>query len=229
MGANPVLSFDRAMSLSPRVISCSWGYHLQGATVLPSPLVPLRLRILSAVAAGVTVVFAAGNGQLAFPGMMPEVISAGGVYIDNAGNARASNYASSFISSIFPGRRVPDFCGLVGMSPGANYIMLPIQKGCSIDTSLSGAPFPGKDETAANDAWGVFSGTSAAAPQVAGLCALLLHKNPSLTPAQVKAALRSTARDVVAGSSAMGHPAGPGIDLATGTGLVDGLAAWSAV
>ena len=229
MGANPVLSFDRALSLSPRVISCSWGYDLSGAATLPAALLPLRLRILNAVAAGVTVVFSAGNGHVAFPGMMPEVISAGGVFVDNAGNMRASNYASSFISAIFPGRRVPDFCGLVGMAPGANYIMLPIQKSCSIDTGLSGVPFPGKDETASNDAWGVFSGTSAAAPQIAGLCALLLQKNPSLTPAQIKAALRGTARDVAVGNSFMGHPAGPGIDLATGTGLVDGLAAWTAV
>ncbi|HMF49140.1 MAG TPA: hypothetical protein VK603_10870, partial [Candidatus Saccharimonadales bacterium] len=57
MGNNPVLSFDRAMSIGPRIISCSWGFHLPGVTTLPPGLVPLRLRILSAVASGVTVVF----------------------------------------------------------------------------------------------------------------------------------------------------------------------------
>jgi hypothetical protein len=55
MGANAVLSFDRAIALGPRVISCSWGFHLPGVTTLPPALVPLRLRILSAVAAGITV------------------------------------------------------------------------------------------------------------------------------------------------------------------------------
>src|SRR5262249_29435730 len=159
----------------PQVISCSWGFHLPGVTVLPLPLVPLRLRILATVAAGVTVVFSAGNGHVAFPAMMPEVIAAGGVFVDQAANMRASSYASSFSSLTFPGRRVPDFCGLVGMPPHAMYIMLPIPAGSNIDTSFGGTPFPNKDETTTNDAWGVFSGTSAAAPQVAGVCALLLQ------------------------------------------------------
>ncbi len=42
-------------------------------------------------------------------------------------------------------------------------------------------------------AW--FGGTSAAAPHVAGSVALLLQKEPSLSPAQVKERLRSSARD----------------------------------
>jgi subtilisin family serine protease len=229
MGANPVLAFDRAMALAPRVISCSWGFHLPGVTSLPVPLIPLRLRVLSAVAAGVTVVFSGGNGHVAFPAMMPEVIAVGGVYADNAGKLRASDYASSFMSLIFPGRRVPDFCGLVGLAPGAHYIMLPIPRGCAIDTTLAGLPFPNKDETAASDGWGVFSGTSAAAPQVAGICALLIQKDSTLTPAHVKASLRSTAQDVTVGTSSMGESAGPGVDPATGAGLVDALRAWLSV
>jgi subtilisin family serine protease len=226
MGGNPVLSFDRAMSLAPKVISNSWGYHLPGVTTLPAPLVPLRLRILSVIAAGVTVVFSAGNGHVGFPGMMPEVISVGGVYADQNVALRASNYASSFMSLIYPGRRVPDFCGLVGLQPRATYIMLPLQRGCEIDVDLGGGPQPNKDETATNDAWGVISGTSAAAPQVAGICALLLQKRSTLTPAQVKALLRATATDVTAGVSAMGEPAGPGVDPATGSGLVHALNGW---
>ncbi len=226
MGNNPVLSFDRAMSISPKIISCSWGYHLPGVTTLPAALVPLRLRILSIVNAGVTVVFSAGNGHVGFPGMMPEVLSIGGVYADNAAKLRASDYASSFMSLIYPGRRVPDLCGLVGMRPRAAYIMLPIPKGCVIDADLGGASFPLKDETTISDGWGVFSGTSAAAPQLAGVCALLLQKRPSLTPAQVKAILRASAIDVTLGTSAMGEPAGPGVDRATGSGLVSALRAW---
>jgi serine protease AprX len=226
MGNNPVLSFDRAMAIAPRVISCSWGYHLPGVTTLPAALVPLRLRILSAVAGGVTVVFSGGNGQVAFPAMMPEVIAVGGTFANQMLQLRASNYASSFTSLIFAGRRVPDFCGLVGMQPAATYIMLPIPEGCSIDTGLGGSPQPGKDETTTTDGWGVFSGTSAAAPQVAGICALLLQKRPALTPAQVKALLRASATDVTTGTSFMGQAAGPGTDMATGTGMVNALQAW---
>lgn len=226
MGGNAVLSFDRAMAMNPRVISCSWGFHLPGVTTLPPSLVPLRMRILSIVASGVTVVFSAGNGHVGFPGMMPEVISVGGVFADQNLGLRASNYASSFMSLIFPGRRVPDFCGLVGMQPQATYIMLPIPRGSAIDTSLGGVPQPNKDETTTNDGWGVFSGTSAAAPQVAGICALLLQKRPTLTSSQIKAILRGTATDVTVGTSAMGETAGPGVDNATGAGLVNALRAW---
>lgn len=226
MGGNPVLSFDRAMAMAPKVISCSWGYHLPGMSTLPPALVPLRLRILSVVAAGVTVVFSAGNGHVGFPGMMPEVISVGGVFADQQLSLRASNYASSFASLIYPGRRVPDFCGLVGMQPRAAYIMLPVQKGCEIDVDLGGTPYPTKDETATDDAWSVISGTSAAAPQVAGICALLLQKSPTLTPHQIKSILKSTATDVTVGTSAMGESAGPGVDDATGAGLVNTFLAW---
>ena len=229
MGGNAVLSFDRAAGLGVKVISCSWGWHLPGATALPPALIPVRLRILAAISSGITVVFSGGNGQVSFPGMMPEVISAGGVFADQNANLMASNYASSFMSLIFPGRQVPDLCGLVGQQPAATYIMLPIPIGCSIDTGLGGNPQPAKDETTTSDGWGVFSGTSAAAPQLAGVCALLLQKHPTLTPAQVKAALRATATDVTTGTSFMGQPAGPGIDNATGTGLVNALLAWQSV
>ena len=138
----------------------------------------------------------------------------------------ASNYASSFDSLIYPGRHVPDVCGLVGIQPKAIYIMLPVQPGDTIDVGLSGPGFPDHDETASDDGWAVISGTSAASPQIAGICALLKQAQPGLSPALVKAVLRASARDVQAGVSAMGDPAGPGFDGATGAGLVDAHAAY---
>jgi len=60
-----------------------------------------------------------------------------------------------------------------------------------------------------------FGGTSAAAPFVAGLAALVLSINPSLTPAQVEAALTQTARDLGA----------PGRDDQYGWGRIDAYAA----
>jgi subtilisin family serine protease len=133
---------------------------------------------------------------------------------------------------------VPDFCGLVGLLPHASYIMLPIPAGCQIDHEVS-KPDDGQagDGTTPTDGWGVFSGTSAAAPQLAGVCALLLEKNPHLTPADVKAILRRTARDVLEGHSNPASSddlrtpmqAGLGDDGATGAGLVDAYAAWQQV
>jgi subtilisin family serine protease len=123
------------------------------------------------------------------------------------------------------------------MLPHASYIMLPIPAGCEIDRETSAPSDPPGDGTVTNDGWGVFSGTSAAAPQLAAVCALLLEKNPGLTPSDIKAVLRRTARDVLVGhanpasSDDMQSPlaAGPGDDGATGAGLVDAFAAWKAV
>src|SRR5439155_17104347 len=124
---------------NPNVISISMGYDLRAddgvsaLAELPKSLVALEAEIQAAVAAGVVVVFSSGNGHYAFPGQMKEVISAGGVFVDAAGKLTASDYASAFRSRIYSGRSVPDFCGLVGMLPHADYIALPIPPGSEID------------------------------------------------------------------------------------------------
>lgn len=51
----------------------------------------------------------------------------------------------------------------------------------------------GKQRPAA-DAYAAYQGTSMAAPHVAGVAAMMLSKNPSLTPAQILSILQSTAR-----------------------------------
>ena len=105
--------------------------------------------------------------------------------------------------------------------------MLPVQPNDSIDVNLAGGgAFPNGDETAADDGWAVISGTSAASPQVAGVCALLKQVQPGLSPDLTKAILRASARDVTAGVSRMGEPAGDGHDGATGAGLVDARVAY---
>lgn len=231
MGANSTLAFKTASDLHPAVMTNSWGYDIAGPT-LPNYLKALEAAVIEAIRVrGITVVFSAGNGHTSFPGQMPEVISAGGVFAhdttaDGDFTLEASGYASSFDSRIYPGRHVPDACGLVGQPPGGIYIMLPVEPGDSIDAGLAGSPFPEKDETAGDDGWAAISGTSAAAPQLAGLAALLKQVQPGLSPALVRAILRASARDVKAGRSAHGQPAGEGFDGATGAGLVDAEAAY---
>ena len=252
--ASMLEAFQTALQHRPHIISVSKGSDLRYEKSdrqlprLPRSLVALEVEILAAVASGITVVFSAGNGQFAFPGMMPDVISAGGVFVDQNGNMRASDLASAFDSNIYSGRHVPDFCGLVGMRPKPRskysklvgklepldrYIMLPIPVGCDIDLYQLLDP----DGTKPTDGWAAFSGTSAAAPQIAGVCALLKAKNPNLTPSDIKAILRRTARQVLEGNSnpkssddgETPQKAGPGDDGAAGAGLVDAFRAYQEV
>jgi Subtilase family len=239
-GASMLEGFQQALLHNPQVISLSMGYDLRAddfsqLAELPNNMAALEAEIQSAVAKGIIVVFSAGNGHYSFPGMMPDVISAGGVFVDRDGSMQASSYASAFHSKIYPGRSVPDFCGLVGLLPRAMYIMLPIPPGSELDTEMSRPDDEGNagDGTAVGDGWAAFSGTSAAAPQLAGVCALLLQKNPGLTPSDIKSILRRSARSVTAGAAnpssgdnGVGEPAGPGDTGAAGAGLVDAFAAF---
>jgi subtilisin family serine protease len=222
---NTIGAFNAAVGLAPDVISCSWGSDKRDGPLSAADLAA-SAAIAAAVARGIIVVFAAGNGHFGFPGQHPDVISAGGTFVGPDGSLQASDYASGFASSIYAGRNVPDLTGLVGLRPRAAYIMLPVEPGDSLDTDLgSGKPFPDGDQTSANDGWAAISGTSAAAPQVAGAAALVKQTAPHLSPAEVRDVLCSSARNVTAGRCfdrpGMNHEAGEGRDLATGAGLVD--------
>jgi subtilisin family serine protease len=64
-----------------------------------------------------------------------------------------------------------------------------------------------------------FTGTSAAAPHVAAIAALVIERNPTLTSEEIRTLLTSTAVDESA----------PGFEFAFGYGLVDAFAAVQAV
>ncbi len=231
---DPTGSFNKAIAQAPKVISNSWGYNVDSQTwpqlksanlSLYNYLKTLEAAVANAVAKGIVVCFSAGNvGKRGFPASHPDVIAVGGVHPNypflSYDDLEASNYASSFNSKLYPGRHVPDLCGLTGKKTAAGtapLIMLPVQPGASLDTANTGST---------SDGWGIFSGTSAACPQVAGVVALLFEKKSSLTPAQVKDKLIKSAIDVKKGKSAMGDMAGTGADAATGAGLVNAKWAW---
>lgn len=220
---NSTGAFNTAVGLKPDIITCSWGSSNREGP-LSAPDIALAASISAAVASGITVIFSAGNGQWGFPGQHPDVISAGGVFMDKNERLQASDYASGFISNIYPGRRSPDLCGLVGMRPKASYIMLPVEPSDDIDTGLAGNTHPDGDETDVKDGWAAFSGTSAAAPQLAGAAALVKQACPTFTPVQVRNVLMQSARDVKTGNASVStdSPAATtGPDIATGNGLVD--------
>lgn len=221
---NTIGAFNAAVGLGPDIITCSWGSDIRNGP-LSAANIALANAVAAAVAAGIVVVFSAGNGHFGFPGQHPDVISAGGVFQDENGNLRASDYASGFASNIYAGRNVPDLSGIVGMRPNAMNIMLPVEPGDSIDTNNAGGTHPNGDQTAANDGWAAFSGTSAAAPQLAGAAALIKQACERLQPAEIREILMDTARDVTTGRCfnrpGQNHQATAGPDLATGHGLVD--------
>ena len=87
-----------------------------------------------------------------------------------------------------------------------------------------------------------FFGTSASAPNVAAVAALMLQKNPGLTPEDVYNILKNTAEDMTLRFTNRSTPAGPvadvypiedpdpaGFDYDTGWGFVNGEAALNAV
>ncbi|MGP3984328.1 S8 family serine peptidase [Streptomyces sp. KR80] len=222
--------FLRAKGDRPQVLTNSWGsdfLELLAQQPLPAAWRVWALEIRDAVEQGIVVVFSAGNGHFGVEPQVPGVISAGGVFANPGLELRASDYASGYASPWFPGVTVPTVSGLVGMQPRAQYLMLPIPPGCQLDIDESQfsdgqLPDPG-DGTLPDDGWALFSGTSAAAPQIAGAAAVLLGANPRLTPGQVAQALSQTAIDITAGAN---HPrfsrqARPGPDEATGHGLID--------
>ena len=239
--------FIAAMGTLPDIVSMSFAYDLceEGKKTqmseLPDYVEDLAFEIDDAIASrGTIVVAAAGNDQYGFPGQMPGVISVGGANVHD-GKLRASDFTSAFKSGItvYPDRWVPDVCGLVGMQPTGAYIDLPVPK-----TSQMFTKYAGVDRGAAGT-FASFSGSSAATPQVAGVCALLLEKlrKGGLTsadvlglPARVKTLLRDHAVDVKTGKSRsdaghtdLGGKAKKGVDKPTGAGLVDALASLQAI
>jgi subtilisin family serine protease len=74
---------------------------------------------------------------------------------------------------------------------------------------------PGGDIGFDDDRSPNFFGTSAAAPHAAAVAALMLERNPGLTPAEILELLQGTASDVAA----------PGLDPRAGAGLIDAVRA----
>jgi serine protease AprX len=93
-------------------------------------------------------------------------------------------------------------------------------------TAVLGArPLVGTQTGLAVSPYSELSGTSQAAPHVAGIVALMLQADPSLTPAQVELLLESTAYRFTDGGAYSTNPADLGGHYAKGHGLADAYAA----
>ena len=167
---NMSAALTEAVALGPDIVTNSWVSQLTTGPLSASQQAQAAV-VSAAVASGIVMCFSAGNGHWGFPAQHPEVISVGGVYRDENGNLQASDYSSGLVSQFYANRQSPDVCGMVGMRPGAEYIMLPVPDGSILDVNKSAT-----DGTTSNDGWALFSGTSASCPQIAGVVALMSSK-----------------------------------------------------
>jgi serine protease AprX len=177
---------------------------------------PLAAAAEVLVFAGITVVVSAGNegpryGTITSPGTDPYVITVGG--IDDSGTATTADDDLALWSS----RGVTPIDGLAKpdlVAPGRKIVSLRAP-GSALDLELPDRLVAGLDPLLPE--YFRLSGTSMAAPVVAGVVALMLERSPTLSPSQVKARLKGTATALPYGSSET-----------TGSGMVAAVAAVSA-
>jgi hypothetical protein len=172
-GGQPDQAIDKALDAGAQVLCCAWK--------IKYPLPYLEGLIEAAIDDGAIVLFAGGNGQQAWPGDMPSVISVGGAYPDpSTFDTRPSTYTSWYESQRYPGRVVPDVCGISGDRPRGVFLPLPVPAMSVRDRRSGTTPYPNGDNISPVDGWIYASGSSAAVAQVSGVAALLVQKARSL-------------------------------------------------
>ena len=175
---------------APDVVSNSW--DITGEDTCNSVF---QADIDALRAADIAVVFAGGNygpnpSTSVSPGNNPHVVSVGSIDSNNQVSIFSSRGPSACDGSIYP------------------KVVAPGESLQTTDLSFGGMPL-----------YVQVDGTSFAAPEVAGVVALLRGAVPIAAASEVEAALAATARDL----------GDPGPDQSTGYGLVDAVAAYASV
>ena len=187
---NVLTAFDDIISQGNiRVVNNSWGSSFR----LFNPEEPINQASLQLYGKGIVVCFAAGNASTEMSlnpySAAPWVISVGNGTLSHQRNTSSSGgieFDNSFLTLLpvtdekhifFSGDRIGLYHPSVS-APGTNIV----------STGTTGAAvtsLPGGTASA--------SGTSMSSPHVAGVAALMLQKNPKLTPAEIKSVLQVTA------------------------------------
>lgn len=183
----------------PDAISCSWQDPSQAGSVQCSPTGIYALTLTAVEAAGIGVVFSAGNsGSGASTITPPKNLSLDSVSTMSVGNIDGNNPGLPISSS---SSRGPSTCGGTGTLLIKPEVVAP---GTNVRSTVPGNSY-------ANN-----SGTSMASPHVGASIALLRQVAPSMTGKQIKAILFTTARDL--GTA--------GEDNTYGKGVIDLMAAF---
>lgn len=173
-----------------RVVNNSWA----DGSITYDPGHPLNIASKAAHEAGIVVVFAAGNdgqgegnvyNRYAFPDW---VVGVGGVdKLGRLGDYSSRGDASDHADIVAPGSYIASARAISGAAHDLN----------SSPFDLTEVTFPPKMIAAEHTAhYTAGTGTSFAAPHVAGVVALMLEANDALTPDQVKQILVDTASPV---------------------------------
>ena len=186
---NVLTAFDDIITAGDiRVVNNSWGSSFR----LFNPDEPINQASLALYGAGVVVCFAAGNASTEMSlnpySAAPWVISVGNGTLAHQRNTTSSGgieFDNSFLTLLpatdekalaFAGDRIGLYHPSVS-APGTNIVS-------TATTGLLVTALPGGTASA--------SGTSMASPHIAGVAALMLQKNPKLSPAEVKSAMQVT-------------------------------------
>ncbi|HEX8654624.1 MAG TPA: S8 family serine peptidase [Allosphingosinicella sp.] len=183
---------------TPQVLTNSWGIFQENwdATYARNPNHPFTRKVVEAINLGILVLFAAGNcGDTCPDGRCGQDTGPGRSIWGANGHPR--------VITVGAVNRLEQFIGYSSRGPAALDPNKP--DFCSV------SHFTGYFNSD--------SGTSAATPITAGVVALLKQAKPSLTQDQVKAALKSTAKDI-----------GPaGFDQHSGAGIINAKRAYDRV
>ena len=191
-----VVRFRRAYNI--RVLNLSLGHPVYESYTTD----PLCRAAHNAVAAGVVVVTAAGNdgrigsgfGTIVSPGNEPSVITVGAMD-DNDTAAREDDILAPYSSR---GPSLIDYVVKPDLVAPGSFIVSLRAPGSAIDREHPDLALrveqyrSGPDGARAGD-YLVLSGTSLAAPMVAGAAALMLQADPTLRPSDIKARLMASA------------------------------------
>jgi serine protease AprX len=203
-----------------RVVNNSWGTGestLDGEQLDYSPFATI---LSAATQKGISVVFSAGNSGTGddvtedlLPTGHPDVITvAAGCKPGASSNGCQANA---------PDRRIATFSSrgpaVDVTAPGVDIVSTVNPSSGAVLGQLSGNFAGGepKDEVINRAQYANFSGTSMSGPHVAGLVALLLDADPTLTPSDVRFILGATARDLLQA----------GREIHSGWGMIDARAA----
>ncbi|MEW6723318.1 MAG: S8 family peptidase [Bacillota bacterium] len=167
-----------------RVVCLSLG----GTAIMPPEEDPVCRAVQRAVASGLVVCIAAGNdgpspGSVSTPGTSPEAITVG------ASNDHGTTDPRDQTIAPFSGRG-PALGG--GDKPNL------VAPGVRITSCQARSLAPDEDDSPGDPYYVTMSGTSMATPVVAGAVALLLEKEPRLTPSQVRQKLLRSAMSMKA-------------------------------